>query len=205
MKAIIIGAGRGRRLTPLTKEVPKCYAAIGGRRILDWTLGALRSAGLDMSSSSAATSSSVRADYPQFHFLYNAEWRRTTFSRRLIHAEAEMTDGFVSSYADILYTPEAVQHRVASPADIALLVDTDWRGRYRPRTQHPSPTARRSASTASECEVDRAIPPAEAPAEFTGVAKFSPLGARLLTEHYHRARGPRRRAVHGGARSRRRT
>jgi len=42
VKAIIIGAGRGRRLMPLTEEVPKCYAEIGGRRILDWALAAFR-------------------------------------------------------------------------------------------------------------------------------------------------------------------
>jgi len=46
VKGIIIGAGRGRRLMPLTEEVPKCYAEIGGRRILDWCLAALRHAGL---------------------------------------------------------------------------------------------------------------------------------------------------------------
>ena len=37
-KAIFIAAGRGRRLMPLTEDVPKCYAAIGGRRILEQAL-----------------------------------------------------------------------------------------------------------------------------------------------------------------------
>ena len=37
-------------------------------------------------------------------------------------------------------------------------------------------------------EVRRSIPPAEAPAEFTGVARFSPAGARTFVEHYRRAR-----------------
>lgn len=46
MKAILIGAGRGQRLMPLTGEAPKCYAEIGGRRILDCCLVALASAGL---------------------------------------------------------------------------------------------------------------------------------------------------------------
>jgi len=31
MKAIIIGAGRGRRLMPTTADTPKCYAEIQGR------------------------------------------------------------------------------------------------------------------------------------------------------------------------------
>jgi hypothetical protein len=37
-------------------------------------------------------------------------------------------------------------------------------------------------------QVSRRIPPDEAPAEFTGVAKFTAAGARLLVEHFHRAR-----------------
>ncbi len=40
MKAIIIGAGRGRRLMPTTADTPKCYAEVHGRRLLDWTLAA---------------------------------------------------------------------------------------------------------------------------------------------------------------------
>ena len=40
MKTIIIGAGRGRRLMPLTEDTPKCFAAVKGKRILDWILEA---------------------------------------------------------------------------------------------------------------------------------------------------------------------
>ena len=40
MRAIIIGAGRGSRLKSMTDTQPKCYATVGGRRILDWTLDA---------------------------------------------------------------------------------------------------------------------------------------------------------------------
>ena len=40
MRPIIIGAGRGSRLKAMTDTQPKCYATVGGRRILDWTLEA---------------------------------------------------------------------------------------------------------------------------------------------------------------------
>ena len=50
MKAIIIGAGRGSRLKSMTDNQPKCYATIGGRRILDWTLDAFDGAGLRQAS-----------------------------------------------------------------------------------------------------------------------------------------------------------
>lgn len=190
MRGIVIGAGRGRRLMPLTDDVPKCYAEIGGRRILDWALEALRSAGLsDIVFIGGYRIDRVRADYPSLRFRHNAAWEQNNILASLFHAEPEMGDGFVSSYADILYTGAAVQRLVQSRADIALLVDTDWRERYRPRTEHPETDGEKvRLSGGLVVEVNRAIPPDQAPAEFTGVAKFSPAGARLLIEHYHRAR-----------------
>src|SRR5690349_17708528 len=44
MKAIIIGAGRGRRLMPTTADTPKCYAEVQGHRLLDWALRAFAGA-----------------------------------------------------------------------------------------------------------------------------------------------------------------
>ncbi len=186
---------------PLTEDVPKCYAPIAGRRILDWTLEALRGAGLrDIVFVGGYRIERVRADYPQLRFCENTAWERNNILASLFHAEGEMAGGFVSTYADILYTPQAVARLVASPADIALLVDTDWRERYRPRTQHPETDGEKvRLEDGRVTAVGREIPPDEAPAEFTGVAKFSPRGAAILSEHYHRAR------AHGHAFARGRT
>ena len=38
MRAIIIGAGRGSRLMPMTADTPKCFAEVQGKRILDWAV-----------------------------------------------------------------------------------------------------------------------------------------------------------------------
>lgn len=190
MKGILIAAGRGRRLRPLTDDVPKCYAEIGGRRILDWCLDALTSAGLDpIVFVGGYRMARVQQDYPHLHFRHNADWERNNILASLLHAEADMADGFVSSYSDILYRSEAVRRLVACPADIALLVDTAWRPRYAPRTEHPESDGEKVRMVGRRIvEIRRTIPPSEAPAEFTGVAKFSAAGARALVEHYHCAR-----------------
>lgn len=46
-RAILLSAGQGRRLLPLTAERPKCLLNIGGKTILEWQLDALLSAGID--------------------------------------------------------------------------------------------------------------------------------------------------------------
>ena len=45
--AVILSAGQGRRLSPLTDARPKCLVPIAGRPILEWQLRALAAAGVD--------------------------------------------------------------------------------------------------------------------------------------------------------------
>jgi choline kinase len=45
-KAIILSAGKGSRLLPLTADRPKCLIELNGRSLLEWQLDALRDAGL---------------------------------------------------------------------------------------------------------------------------------------------------------------
>ncbi len=46
MKAIILAAGQGSRLLPLTADRPKCLVPVGGRSILEHQLAGLRGAGI---------------------------------------------------------------------------------------------------------------------------------------------------------------
>lgn len=45
-KAIILSAGKGSRLLPLTAERPKCLIELAGRALLDWQLDTLIGAGI---------------------------------------------------------------------------------------------------------------------------------------------------------------
>src|SRR3546814_596771 len=47
MKALILSAGQGSRLLPLTESRPKCLIELSGRSLLEWQLLALSRAGLD--------------------------------------------------------------------------------------------------------------------------------------------------------------
>ncbi|CAA9210938.1 MAG: hypothetical protein AVDCRST_MAG77-262 [uncultured Chloroflexi bacterium] len=193
MKAIIIGAGRGRRLMPLTENQPKCFAPVGGKRILDWVLEALAGGGFaprDVVFIGGYQIGVVRQAYPEFTYVENTDWERNNILASLFCAESFMQDGFVCSYADIIYRPDPVRRLVQSPADITLVVDTDFRRRYLRRSMHPESDAEKVRADGDRIlEVTRRIPGEEAAGEYIGVARFTARGAAQLREHYHRVVG----------------
>ena len=191
MKAIIIGAGRGRRLMPLTEDDPKCFAPIAGRRIIDWNLESLRGGGLqEIVFIGGWQIDKVRGDYPHLTFCHNDRWEQNNILASLMYARDHMAEGFVCSYADILYRPSIVRRLVEHPGEITLAVDTDWRSRYHHRSEHPEDDAEK-VRVAGETivEISRRIPAHAAHGEYIGVAKFSPAGAARLCEHYDRVIG----------------
>ena len=198
LRAIIIGAGRGSRLKALTDQQPKCYAPVGGRRILDWTLDALKSAGLGADSDQSSGGpvfiggyqiDTIRGDYSELTFVHNDDWPNNNILASLFYAEYYMEKGFVCSYSDILYRDTVVMRALEHKGDIVLRVDTHWRDRYCERSQHPEDDAEKIMAEGDRVvRVSRDIPAAQAHGEYIGVAKCTARGAAVLREHFHRVR-----------------
>lgn len=192
MKAIIIGAGRGSRLRHLTEEIPKTLVPILGRPMLDAILEALAAGGLvppDVVFICGYLKDTIRARYPALHYVENAEWERNNILASLMCAREHMAGGFVSTYADIVYRPAAVEALMRSPHDLTIVCDTAWRRRYEGRTQHPETDAEKLRADGDRVvEVSRRIAPEAASGEFIGVMKASPAGAARLARAFDEAR-----------------
>lgn len=188
MKAIIVAAGPGSRLRPFTNNRPKCLLEIGSKTILQKALDALRTNGINRIAVVRGYCSNL-IDYPDITYYENPNYAKTNILRSLFCAQSEMNDDFIVSYADIIYSRDVVAKLLDSGnADVVLTVDTDWKKRYRGRHQHP-------IAEAELVNVDNGIvtavgkgvvKPDNAYGEFIGLAKFSRVGSRAMSDAYHR-------------------
>lgn len=190
MRVIVIAAGRGRRLMPTTADSPKCFAEVAGRRLLDWALDAFAACGLErVCFIGGYQIQKVQQEYPHFEFRHNDQWEHNNILASLFYAEDLMDEPFICCYSDVLFTPDIVERLAASPADMALGIDTHWLARYEHRTEHPPDDAEKvTVADGRITRIHRGISPEIAYGEYIGVAKFSAEGAQRLREHYHRCR-----------------
>ncbi len=192
MRPIVIGAGRGSRLGPETDEVPKTLVPVMGRPMLDWILEALAAAGFtrkDVVFVCGYRAEVVRSRYPEFTFAHNRDWENNNILLSLLCAREHLAGGFVSTYADIVYRGSTVAKLCASPHDKILACDTDWRRRYRDRSQHPETDGEKLLAEGGKVtRISRRIDAAQASGEFIGVARFSADGARELVDAFDAAR-----------------
>jgi L-glutamine-phosphate cytidylyltransferase len=136
VRLIVLAAGQGTRLRPLTEDRPKTLVPFLGRPILEWTLAAAADAGI----SDVTVIGGYRSDrldvYPVRH-LRNEAFKSTSMVGTLMVADGCFGDGFVMSYGDIVYRPEVLRAVLASQAEVGVVVDLDWRAFWERRFGDP--------------------------------------------------------------------
>jgi len=193
-KAVIVAAGRGRRLGNSTEEIPKCMVRVGDRPILHWQLDALATAGIDdVVIVRGYLGQRIDPGAYRVRFVENPEWERNNILASLMYATAELDGGFYFSYCDIVYTPAAVGKLAAAalaPAVAAsLVVDRRWAESYQGRDLHPVSEAELTLVDGGRVlQVGKqAVPPPQAAGEFIGLAHFSAHGAAAIVRTWQNA------------------
>ena len=188
LKAIIIAAGTGSRLSPLTNERPKCLLEVGGKTILERAIDALRENGVERIAVVRGYLGHL-IDYPDVTYYENPRFKENNVLGSLFCAEDEMDDDFIVSYSDIIYSSAIVASLASSDADIALTTDVDWLARYDGRDGHPVSEAELvRIADGRVAKIGKGVVRAdEAHGEFIGLAKFTRPASEIMRAAYHRA------------------
>lgn len=129
MKAIILAAGVGKRLWPVTQHRPKCLIEIGGQTLLSRYLSSLASVGVQRAdivvgykhemirAAVEANSFGVRVQ-----LLVNEHFHRGSISSLWI-ARTALDDDVLIMDADVLFHQEVLRRLVRSAYSNALLMD----------------------------------------------------------------------------------
>jgi choline kinase len=189
MKAIIVAAGRGRRLGPETDEIPKCMVRVGGRSILHRQVDALAAAGArDFVVVRGYLGERIQAPAATLRFIENRAWAENNILASLMHAESELPSGFLFSYSDIVFATEHARRVAAAKGAVALVIDRRWRDAYVGRQLHPVSEAElaRVEDGPDGPRVTRVgknqVSAEDAAGEFIGLARFAPEGAAALAD-----------------------
>ncbi len=129
-KAIILSAGQGSRLLPLTATRPKCLIEVGGRTILDHQLDALFAADVDEVTvvtgyRSEMIDAHIAARGSKVSTLLNPQWETSSSIYSVWMARAMMSGNFVLMNGDTVYAPEIIAHAITRAFNgVNLLVDS---------------------------------------------------------------------------------
>lgn len=138
VRAVVLAAGTGSRLRPLTDTRPKCLVPLLGRPLLDRQMDVLRTAGIDDVSivvgylEQAITRKDLRK-------ITNPAYDRTNMVSSLMCAR-EIFDGradVLICYGDIVYEPRVLNAVLNACHAVSVTVDRGWHDLWKVRMEDP--------------------------------------------------------------------
>jgi choline kinase len=190
MRLIILAAGEGSRLRPLTDDRPKALVPFAGRPLLEWTLAAARGAGFEEIVVIGGHRADLLAAWP-VTLLENPGFATTSMVETLFCAEDRFGAGFVMSYGDIAFRPAVLGALLASPAEIGVVIDLDWRSYWERRFEDPLLDAESLRLRADGTIASIGQPVAatsEIEGQYIGLVAFRGAGVDALRTTHERAR-----------------
>ena len=148
MNALILAAGFGSRLMPLTQKQPKCMVEYKGKKIIDYEINALQVSGIkkigvvggylfDVLFSYLSTTYKIKDIFCNDDFA-NTNMVETFFSaKKFLQQCIEDRQDLIISYADIIYHPRVVQKLMQTQGDFCIVVDLEWRKLWEKRFDNP--------------------------------------------------------------------
>lgn len=188
MKAIILSAGKGSRLGPLTEKSPKCLLQLGPNTLLGWQVEMLHAAGV--SSVCVVTGFETRQVEAEVERLARPDLVMRTLLNPFYHiadnlatcwmTRGEMQDDFILLNGDTLIDAEIVRRLIAAPP-APITVTVDHKDAYDDDDMKVQIEQGRVLNVSKK--LDRAIVSAEA----IGMIRFRADGARAFVDELEAA------------------
>lgn len=187
MKAIILSAGQGRRLLPLTERIPKCMLAVQGQPLIKWQIDALTHCGIEditVVVGFGADQLEARLDElagpHRIRTLYNPFYASSDNLVSCWVARIEMQEEFLLLNGDTLFEVAVLERLLAAPPHPVTLA-IDCKDRYDDDDMKVIRDGERLV------HVGKKLPLDQVDAESIGMMTFRGDGPRLFRESLERA------------------
>ncbi len=190
MNAIILAAGKGERLRPLTNKKPKCLVELFGKSLLEWQIHAFQNAGIyDITVVSGYMSNLI--NFSSIDVIQNEHFDTTNMVETLFCAENKFTNSTIVSYGDIIFEPSILKKLVSSNHDFSIIVDKNWLDYWNIRFENPLDDAE-SLEINSDgyiTNIGQKISDInKIQGQYIGLMKFQNAGITNLSKFYHDAK-----------------
>lgn len=141
-KVLILAAGQGTRLRPLTNDKPKCLVPLLGRSLLARQVATLKKVGIE----EIHIATGYRSDQIEklgFDTSFNPRYAQTNMVETLfcamnyIKQSAKLGEDLIIAYGDIVYQDENLATLLACDDEIGLMIDSKWEDLWRLRLENP--------------------------------------------------------------------
>jgi choline kinase len=184
VKAIILSAGQGRRLLPLTENTPKCLLPVAGKPVLAWQIDALLAVGIEEITIVAGFQVSLievllqqrYVNHPAINILFNPFFEVADNLASCWIARHVMTSDFLILNGDTVIESTLIARVLNSkPAPITLSVDFKDVYDADDMKVQLDPDGRVK-------QVSKIIPPQQVDAESIGLVYFREQGPRIFSQ-----------------------
>jgi choline kinase len=136
LNAIILAAGEGKRLRPLTDNKPKCLVELFGKSILQWQIESFQNLGItDITVVTGYLSHLI--NFPSVKIIKNNNFNTTNMLETLFCAELNFTTSTIISYGDIIFESSILKKLILSEDDSTIIVDKKWLNYWKTRFENP--------------------------------------------------------------------
>jgi choline kinase len=188
MKAVILSAGQGSRLLPLTAERPKCLLPLGPKTLIEWQIDVLSRCGVDeivvVVGFRAALVEALLAKLAQpglrIRTLLNPFYNVADTLGSCWLARHEMTGDFLLLNGDTLFEVAVLQRLLRSPpAPITVTIDR--------KSGYDADDMKVHLDGTRLIEIGKTLPPDRTDGESIGLLLFRGAGPELFVEAVDRA------------------
>jgi choline kinase len=137
-RVLILAAGEGTRLRPLTNDKPKCMVPLLGTSLIERQIACLKRHNI----SDIHVATGYRADQIEalgYPTSFNERYDKTNMVSTLFCATdfIDKDGDLIIAYGDIVYNDENLQTLLSCDDDIALMIDKKWRDLWSLRLENP--------------------------------------------------------------------